>query len=113
MKYHSVFRMFLLQSGQVIQAVDVGHPITTLRGKCMGHDLIIPEIHIQRQLIVDTVHPECCHITDDAFQRPVNNQLGRQQVREYPERIAWFLILIVLCLAFDTGNPAALMRIRV
>ena len=79
----------------------------------MGNNLVIPEIHVQSQLVIDTVHPERRHITDSAFQGTIDYEFRCQQIREYPEWIAWFLILIVLCLAFDTGNLTALMRIRV
>ena len=53
----------------------------------MSNDLVIPEIHVQSQLIIDTVCPERCHITDNAFQGTIDYELRRQQIREYPEGI--------------------------
>jgi hypothetical protein len=77
----------------------------------MRHDLIVPQVHVQRQFVVDAMHPERCHVADDTLQRPVDGEPCRQQVRKNPERIAWLLVAIVLGLALDPGNLAALVCI--
>ena len=62
----------------------------------MRYDLVVPEIHVERQLIVNAMHPESGHVADNAFQRASNDELCRQKIREDPERMALLLIPAIL-----------------
>ena len=79
----------------------------------MADNLIVPEVHVQGQLIVDALDTERGHVADNALKRPVNAEFCGKQIREYSSRIAWFLILVVLCFALNSCNPAAFVRIRI
>lgn len=79
----------------------------------MADNLIVPEVHVQGQLIVDTLDTERGHVADNALKWPVNAEFCGKQIREYSSRIAWLLILVVLCFALNSRNPAAFVRIRI
>ncbi len=78
----------------------------------MADDLVVPQIHIQRQLIIYALHIESRHVADDALKRPVDSQFCHKQIREYTARIARLFVPVMLCPAFDPGNFAAFMGIR-
>ena len=78
----------------------------------MGENLVVPEIHVQRKL-VNTLHIESCHITDNTLQWPVNLHLGHKQVRIDLERVSGLLVLIVFRPALHTERLAAFVRVRI
>ena len=79
----------------------------------MADGLVVPQVHVQRQLIVDALHIACRHITDDALHRPIHIDLGEQQVRVDPARFSGLLIAIVVRLALDPRRLTALVRILI
>lgn len=79
----------------------------------MGENLVVPEIHVQRKLIVNTLHIESCHVIDNALQWPVNLYFGHEQVRICLERVTGLLVFIVFRLALHSERPAAFVRIRI
>ena len=105
-----MFRELLFQGKQVFQAADVGHPVATPGGQSVADDLVVPQVHVQRQLIVAALHIECRHITDDALHRPIHIDLGEQQVGVDPAQLSGFLIAIVVRLALDPCRLTALVQ---
>lgn len=79
----------------------------------MGEDLVVPEIHVQRKPIINALHIESCHITDDTLQWPVNLHLGHKQVRIDLERVSGLLVLIVFRPALHPERLAAFVRVRI
>ena len=59
---HPVFGMLLFEFKQIPKAADVGHPVSALGWKRMADDLVVPQIHIQRQLIIYALHICLCVI---------------------------------------------------
>lgn len=113
MKHHLAFGMLFANLKQILQAADVRHSVTTLGRKGMAYNLVVPQIHVQRQFIIHSLHIEHCHVADDALQRPVDLDFRKKQVREDAVRVSGLLVLVMLRLALDPGHPAAFMRIRI
>ena len=111
MKHHLALRMLLANLEQVLQPADVRHSVTALGRKGMAYNLVVPEIHVQRQFIVHSLRIERCHITDNTLQWTVDLNFREKQIREYAVWISRLLVLVMLCLALDPGHPAAFVRI--
>ena len=79
----------------------------------MGDKLVVPQIHVQCELIVGAFYIEGGHIAHNAFHRSVDVDAGKEQIRKRLKRVSWLLILIVLGYALDSSDLAALMGIGV
>lgn len=106
-----MFRETLLECQQAFQPTDIGHPVATPGRKRMTDNLVVPQIHVQRQLIVDTLYIECRHVADDALERAIHIDLGEQQVGINPARLSRLFIVIVFRFALDSRRLAALVSI--
>ncbi len=51
----------------------------------MAEDLVVLQIHKQRQLVIDAFYIESCHIADNTLQWLVNIHLCKKQIRVYFE----------------------------
>ena len=60
---------------------------------------------------VDALHIEDGHVTDYALKRPIYLHFGQKKVRIDPFRVSRLLVLVVLGLALDPCDLAALMRV--
>ena len=112
-KNRLVIRILLFEFNQVIQPTDVGHAVTPLGGEGMADDLIVPQVHIQRQFMVDAFHIESGHVAYDALQWFVYLHLSHEQIGENSRWITCFLVLIVLGFALDPSSLTTLMGIRI
>ena len=79
----------------------------------MGKDLVVPKIHIEGQLIIDAIDIESRHVADNTLKRTVNLQLGKEQIGEDTTGFAGLAVSVMPGLAFNAGDPAALVRVRV
>ena len=113
MEDHPVFGMLLLQLDQVFQPADIRHAVSALCGKGMRKNLVVPEIHVQRQFVVCAFHIESRHIAYDALHRPVNLHFGQQKIRENPGGFPGLLVPVVLGIALDSRRFAAFVGIRI
>ncbi len=75
MQDHLVFRMLLFEFDQIFQSAYVGHTVSAFGRKRMTDDLVVPEIHIQREFVIDALHIESRHVTHNTLQRPVDLHL--------------------------------------
>ena len=111
MKDHLMFRETLLKRKEIFQAADVGHPVAALGGQRMADDLVVPQIHVQRQFVIDAFDVKCRHIANDTLERPVHVHLREQQIGVDPALLARLPVAIMPRLALDSGRLAALVRI--
>ena len=79
----------------------------------MADDLIVPEIHVQGQLVIDAFHIKSGHVAYNALQWSVNLYFGQEQIGEHMGRIARLFVPVMLGAAFDPRNFTAFVRIRV
>ena len=79
----------------------------------MADNLVVPQIHVERQFVIYTVYTKCGHIADDALKRLVDLQLCHEQIGINTTRISRFLVLVMFRLAFDFGELAAFVGIAV
>src|SRR5699024_1187627 len=96
---------------QIIQTTQICHPVAPSGRKSVSENLVVPKIHVQGKLIVNTLHIESCHVTDNTLQGSVNLHFAHEQVRIYLTRISGLLILVVFRLALYSENLAAFVRI--
>ena len=101
----------LLKLDHILQPVNIGHSVSSLGRKGVSNQLIVPEIHVQRQLVVGTFHVKGGHIAYDALHWTVYVEPGKQQIRKCLKRIAWLLIFVVFGNTLDPGNLTALVSI--
>ena len=99
--------MLLFYPGQVLQTADICHAVSAFGKKVMTDDCIAPEVHIKRQLTVNTLHTRGRHVADNALQRSVELYLRQKQIGKDSEWISGFLILAVPGLALDSRCFAA------
>ena len=79
----------------------------------MAHNLVVPKIHVQRQLIVNALNIEYGHVTDNALQWSVYIETGRYEIWKYSSRFARFSILVMLGFALYAGYLATLVSILI
>ena len=79
----------------------------------MADDFVVPQIHVQRQFVIDAFDVKCRHIADDTLERPVHVHLREQQIGVDPALFARLPVAIMPRLALDSGRLAALVRIWV
>lgn|GEM_PF-4315773 len=113
MEYHLILWILFLQANQIIQTTQICHPVAPSGRKSVSENLVVPKIHVQGKLIVNTLHIESCHVTDNTLQGSVNLHFAHEQVRIYLKRISGLLILVVFRLALYSENLAAFVRIRI
>ena len=79
----------------------------------MADNLIVPQVHVQRQFVVHAIYVERRHIAGNALKRLVNSQFTQKQIGINSPHIARFFIFVMLGLAFDPGYFAALVGVRI
>ena len=77
----------------------------------MNNNLIVPQVHVERQFIVYAFYKERRHVAYDALQRTVNIEFRQEQIRIRPVQFSCLFVTIMLHLALDTCNLAAFMCI--
>ena len=79
----------------------------------MTDNFVIPQIHVQCELVINTLHTEGRHITYNALQWSVNLHFRQEQIGENAVWISRFLVFIVLCFALNTSGFTAFVGIRI
>ncbi len=75
---HAQARVFLFLFQELPEALHVGLGVALYRAYRVGHDRVVVEVHVERQLPVSPSRPERRHVADYDLHGPRDGQIGQQ-----------------------------------
>ena len=79
----------------------------------MTDNLVVPQIHIQCELVIDTFHVKGCPIAHNTLHRSIDLHFGQEQIGKDSVWITRLFVLVMFRFALNTSGLTALMGIRI